>query len=378
MNSKRSIYIWEIFILIYLLFSLYIIISPFKYYNYFNYLEALIWFILFIIILITNGFPKDNGYYKILGIKNAIIYCILYIIIVFVLGLFTGFSYSIYSHTITGLFNNIFPVLIMVTTRELIRYIILKKSYKNYKSIIFITCIFILYDLIFSLSLYNFNNSKEIFLFICLEFFSIVARNSLFTYISYNISVVPTLILSSVLEIIWYISPIIPSLGDYITSVLGIILPYYLYIKYKKMIGYNSKTDINKHHNFGIKVPIMLFIIVIFLLIAGIGKYKMIAIGSDSMNPIYYRGDAVIYEKVKSTNISKDDILVFKSDNMIITHRVVDIIKKGNEIYFRTKGDNNKEFDSTLVSSNDVYGKVLYIVKYIGYPTVLLQEYFKE
>lgn len=378
MNSKRSIYIWEIFILIYLLFSLYIIISPFKYYNYFNYLEALIWFILFIIILITNGFPKDNGFYKILGIKNAIIYCILYIIIVFVLGLFTGFSYSIYSHTITGLFNNIFPVLIMVTTRELIRYIILKKSYKNYKSIIFITCIFILYDLIFSLSLYNFNNSKEIFLFICLEFFSIVARNSLFTYISYNISVVPTLILSSVLEIIWYISPIIPSLGDYITSVLGIILPYYLYIKYKKMIEYNSKTDINKHHNFGIKIPIMLFIIVIFLLIAGIGKYKMIAIGSDSMNPIYYRGDAVIYEKVKSTNISKDDILVFKSDNMIITHRVVDIIKKGNEIYFRTKGDNNKEFDSTLVSSNDVYGKVLYIVKYIGYPTVLLQEYFKE
>ena len=266
----------------------------------------------------------------------------------------------------------------MVTTRELIRYIILKKSYKNYKSIIFITCIFILYDLIFSLSLYNFNNSKEIFLFICLEFFSIVARNSLFTYISYNISVVPTLILSSVLEIIWYISPIIPSLGDYITSVLGIILPYYLYIKYKKMIEYNSKTDINKRYNFGIKIPIMLFIIVIFLLIAGIGKYKMIAIGSDSMNPIYYRGDAVIYEKVKSIDISKDDILVFKSDNMIITHRVVDIIKKGNEIYFRTKGDNNKEFDSTLVSSNDVYGKVLYIVKYIGYPTVLLQEYFKE
>ena len=105
--------------------------------------------------------------------------------------------------------------------------------------------------------------------------------------------------------------------------------------------------------------------------------YKMIAIGSDSMNPVYYRGDAVIYKEVQINKIKEKDILVFKYNGTIITHRVKNIIQKDNKIFFQTKGDNNKTVDSVLIESDDVLGTVQYIVKYIGYPTIWMQETFQ-
>ena len=50
---------------------------------------------------------------------------------------------------------------------------------------------------------------------------------------------------------------------------------------------------------------------------------------------------------------------------------------KNDRIYYQTKGDNNKNVDSVLIDSKDVLGTVKYIVKYIGNPTIWMQETFK-
>ena len=91
---------------------------------------------------------------------------------------------------------------------------------------------------------------------------------------------------------------------------------------------------------------------------------------SDSMNPVYYRGDAIIYYKERVEKINEGDILVFKSGNSIITHRVVSKVNDNGHYTFRTKGDNNNTEDKIKITEKDVLGTVKYIVKYIGYPTV--------
>lgn len=378
MNSKRSIYIYESLLLIYLLLMQFFIIILFKSFKYLNYIQMIIWLLPLALMFIKNGFPRDNNYFKKLGVRYAIIYCFIYIIGLYCLGFLTGFSHSVYSHTIINLFNNVFPVLIITISMEMIRYIICKKSNNNTKSLVFITIIYILYDLLLTINYYDLSSSKQIFLFLCLEFCSITARHILFTYITYNISLIPTLILAITLKIFWFIVPVIPSLGDYINSVLGILMPYLLYLKMRKMIKSNDYQKIKKSKKGVCFIIIFMIIATIIVLVAGIGKYKIVAIGSDSMNPVYYKGDAVIYEKVSTSLIKEEDILVFSSGGRTITHRVVEIIEKGNTLYFRTKGDNNNSIDIDLVSSNDVFGKVKYIVKYVGYPTVIIQEIFNK
>ena len=39
---------------------------------------------------------------------------------------------------------------------------------------------------------------------------------------------------------------------------------------------------------------------------------------------------------------------------------------------YRTKGDNNKDPDNWVVDSKEVIGKIIFNVKYIGYPTVVI------
>ena len=94
------------------------------------------------------------------------------------------------------------------------------------------------------------------------------------------------------------------------------------------------------------------------------------------MNPVYERGDAVIYEKKNAQQIKKGDILVFKRNQMVVTHRVQEVIQKNHQLFFQTKGDHNEKTDSVLVSQEDVLGTVQYIVKYIGYPTIWFNETF--
>ncbi len=376
-HNKSNIYIYEALIFIYLLLSLLFVVLPFKSSKYLSYIQMIIWIILLLVILFKSGFPRDNCYFKKLGIKYAIIYCFLYVIVLYIFGFFTGFSKSIYSHSLRGIFNNVFPAFIFTFCMETIRYIVCKKSNGKIKPLIFITLIYILYDLFLSINYYNLNGTEQIFIFVCMEFCSSVARNSLFTYVTYNVSLVPTLILSETLEIFWFFVPIIPNLGNYISSVLGVILPYFLYLKYKKMIKYSEKQDLAKNKNLILLFPVFVFVLTTFLLVSGIGRFHMIAIASDSMNPVYYRGDAIIYEKEDASNIEEGDILVFEYENIVVTHRVIDISKVGNKIYFKTKGDNNENPDSELISEDKVHGKVKYIVKYIGYPTVILREMFE-
>ena len=119
-------------------------------------------------------------------------------------------------------------------------------------------------------------------------------------------------------------------------------------------------------------------LIIIILLVSGVLKYKMIAIGSNSMLPTYERGDAVIYEKIENTNNLKiGEIVAFRKGDIVITHRIADIINSNGRLTFKTKGDNNNNVDYFDVPSSDILGKVEYRIQYIGYPTLWINEYFR-
>ena len=125
-------------------------------------------------------------------------------------------------------------------------------------------------------------------------------------------------------------------------------------------------------------IPIIVFLVFLVILVSGVFNTRMIAIASNSMAPLYYRGDAVIYNKVSLKELKKGDILVFKNSDMIITHRIVKISRKNDAYYFTTKGDANDSVDSVITIEDNVIGRVDYVIKYIGYPTIMLNELFER
>ena len=159
-------------------------------------------------------------------------------------------------------------------------------------------------------------------------------------------------------------------------AIFGLIIPYIIFreisksLKYKEKYGLYAKKTIS-YVSSGI---LFTFLIVIVLLVSGIFKYQLVAIASGSMEPVYYRGDAVIIEKINAKEVKIGDILVFKVGSGIVTHRVVEISQEDGKMVFRTKGDNNKTEDTFDIDDSDVKGIVKYVVKYLGYPTIMFNE----
>jgi signal peptidase I len=91
--------------------------------------------------------------------------------------------------------------------------------------------------------------------------------------------------------------------------------------------------------------------------------YQLKSVLSGSMEPTFYTGSIIALKPVtEPNNLKKGDVITFKaSDEILITHRIVDVIKTGEQTMYKTKGDNNRSADSDIVLANNV------VAKYTGF-----------
>lgn len=99
------------------------------------------------------------------------------------------------------------------------------------------------------------------------------------------------------------------------------------------------------------------------------GAYIII---SESMIPNINVYDAVVTVRADEDKIKIDDIITFISKDIEtagtpITHRVIGIVETDTGIKYRTKGDHNNTADFSLISPNEVIGKVYLRIPMIGY-----------
>ena len=135
------------------------------------------------------------------------------------------------------------------------------------------------------------------------------------------------------------------------------------------------KMNSNGNYSFGI-ILVLTFLLV--GVISGMFKYHMLAIVSNSMVPEFSRGDAVLIEKINDKELGmlkKGDIIAFyDTSGRMVIHRIVLIEDNNGEYFIKTKGDNNDSIDSWTLTNDNIYGKVLISLKYIGIPSVELSE----
>lgn len=102
---------------------------------------------------------------------------------------------------------------------------------------------------------------------------------------------------------------------------------------------------------------------------------------SPSMVPTINVQDGIVIQRVEVEELAKGDIISFLSTDsryqgMVITHRIVGIEKSQSGDYlFRTKGDNNNIEDSALVKVDNIYGKVVFKIPFLGYIRQFLSNY---
>ena len=100
--------------------------------------------------------------------------------------------------------------------------------------------------------------------------------------------------------------------------------------------------------------------------------YKSYVITSASMEPEIKLGDVIVSKVTKQQNLQKGDVITFKKNQDVITHRIVDIENNEEKKYYVTKGDNNKYEDLEKIEYGKIEGKYIFKISKLGKFIILL------
>ena len=264
------------------------------------------------------------------------------------------------------MFKNLGKTILPIWGMEILRYKLLKSS-KNYE--VLITIIIIISEINFKALLITHNIT--FFHYFISMIIPNITQNILFTYLSLNSNYKIPVIFRLFNEVPKYILPFIPYSNWFITGSFAIIKVLIIYYLFKYHI-FNKKTIKHYSNKTILLYPLTIIAsIILVLFMLGLFNYKPIAILSNSMSPIFNKGDVVIYKS--NVSISPGDIIVFQNSRQMIVHRLISM----NE-YYITKGDANNTVDYMKIKKEDIKGVYQFHIKYLGYPAIWLNEIFSK
>lgn len=94
--------------------------------------------------------------------------------------------------------------------------------------------------------------------------------------------------------------------------------------------------------------------------------YKSYIIKTNSMEPTININDVVITKKVEKEEIKTGDVITFLQDGEVITHRITQINNNGDQTEYTTKGDNNNIEDTFKITYDNIEGKHILTIPYLG------------
>ncbi len=101
--------------------------------------------------------------------------------------------------------------------------------------------------------------------------------------------------------------------------------------------------------------------------------WKPFIVLSSSMQSEINEGDLVIVLEVPQEEIKENDIVAYNIENVVITHRITEVITENGETRYVTKGDNNEQIDSGYITYDQVEGKYQMKVEGLGDIAIFLQ-----
>ncbi|RLF86648.1 signal peptidase I [Thermococci archaeon] len=113
---------------------------------------------------------------------------------------------------------------------------------------------------------------------------------------------------------------------------------------------------------------ILFFALILFIPLHLLG-FKSVVVLTDSMEPMISPFSLVIVSP--ESDIKIGDVILYEVElskkKYKVLHRVIDIKEKKGQIVYITKGDNRRYADAWYVNRENIIGKLLFSLPYLGY-----------
>lgn len=115
-----------------------------------------------------------------------------------------------------------------------------------------------------------------------------------------------------------------------------------------------------------IVLQVLLLSLILLILVKFIRIYE---VATPSMEPFIKTGSIVIsINKMGNSKFKKNDVVVYKipQNIVLVTHRIIKTINVHRKVFYITKGDNNNSEDPYPISRDEIIGKVIVVIPYLG------------
>lgn len=353
--------------------------------KYTSLCNPLFWLFMAILsYLVARDEPSQKMRNKYDITQSIVIIVIIYCMVYFSLGLVFGYERSPYSHEVVAILKNLWTFISVIVFQEFTRYQLVKLSPKKIGYYALITALFIIAEIDFWNFSSNFSNNVEFFKYMSQTIVPLIVTNCLFTYLSIMSANLPATIYRCLLMLMTILLPIFPALNWLIKTMMEIVLVIIasLYVNYVDIKSSRIMTRRQvKKESVVSYIPFVIVLVVLVCFISGTFKYQPIAVLSNSMLPTFARGDAVIMKKIDKKDLKKlkkGTILYYSKEGRLIVHRIVSVKHTDDgKVEATTKGDNNNANDPWVITEDDMIGTVSFMIPYIGYPSVWVNELLK-
>ena len=306
---------------------------------YLYIINPIFWIIFCVVLFFALGKLYTNTKLRKKIIQYTTVATLTYLIVYMLSGLFVTFGENPYSTTLKGLIINLWSLGIPIFAKEYIRYKLINNVYDRdkVKFAILISAVYIIIDIQYTSFIGQTIATLTIVKYISQVIIPNIAKNVLFSYIAIQGDYLPAILYQLVTNLYYWVSPILPNSPWAMTAIIDTVIPIilFLYIRYEKVKLVPQKDrrmviDTNP----GSVIPLVITIVLVIWFALGIFPVKPIAIATGSMEKEICVGDVAIIKKCNS-----NDVNVGEEDQLI--------------------------------------GKVIFKIKYIGYPAIwmhLLQD----
>lgn len=344
------------------------------------WLHTLFWLVMGLYLL---HLPKPRIHtknrYRAFFIRWSFALGLFYIVVSVIAGFFVGFGSSPYNFSPVGILHNLVSVSAILFGRELVRnYFINNFSGKNHLPLYILIALFMAIIEISPNKFLNIIDFQGGVIFFAESLIPLFCLNLLAGYLVYLSGPLSSITYLGTIKIFQWFCPVLPNLNWLTSAFIGILVPIFSLIFIRSLFREEIRDRRGRNKEEDNPVELLVFAIISVAILwfsAGVFPVYPSIIATGSMEPLIDPGDIILVHKIKAdTPLKTGDIIQFRRNDVLISHRIVNVVDQEGVVAYQTKGDANFAPDIDLVQIGEIKGIVGKVIPKIGVPALLFKD----
>ena len=302
----------------------------------------------------------------------GILFTGVYLALWWVSGYIDGFGHSPYARSLPGIFRNLCLYGGIIVAQEWTRSYILKSGGSGNWTAAVVASSFFLYSLNFPQAQNAFHSWSALFQFTGETLLPGICGTIFLTWMSKTAGALAPLIYRLVPDAVQWLLPALPNSSWQTKMMLGAAIPVFA------MLTMQIAPPLRRRRRAGngwrrrqrtkpsTWVGLALAMAFLFSFSLGLLPYKPMVIATGSMLPVIRPGDMVILQDTDTRLLQVGDVIAYQTQGYQIVHRITAILPSARGNSYILKGDNNDAPDINPVQHDQIMGKVVGVIPYVG------------